>query len=164
MNQLAQLISRIKLIAFDFDGVFTNNKVYTQQDGSESICCWRSDGLGLARLKDAGVKIIIISTEQNPVVSARASKLNIACIQGVDDKLSALQDAMQTNGCSAAETAFVGNDINDLECLDAVGLPMVVADAHGDVIEHALYRTIAPGGHGAVREICDLIVKYQDRQ
>lgn len=148
---------RVRLVAFDFDGVFTDNSVYVNQDGMEMVRCVRSDGFGLQALAALGVKTVILSTETNPVVSARARKLAVRCIQGCDNKLEALQGLLAEAGVNLDESGFVGNDVNDLACLRAVGLPVVVADAHEDVVPHALYRTTAPGGHGAVREICDLI-------
>ena len=150
-------LRRTRLIAFDFDGVFTDNGVYVFQDGTEAVRCCRCDGLGLEKLARLGVDAIIISTEANPVVSARARKLKLPCIQNCGDKLGALRKVIAEKGVTLEETAFVGNDINDLACMRAVGLPMVVADAHPDVIPFALYRTRVPGGHGAVREICDLL-------
>jgi 3-deoxy-D-manno-octulosonate 8-phosphate phosphatase (KDO 8-P phosphatase) len=148
----------VKLVVFDFDGVFTDNTVYVSQDGVESVRCWRSDGLGLAKLKQAGIPTAIVSTETNPVVTARAKKLAIRCIQGCDDKLGAVRALAGEHGLMLADVAFVGNDINDLACLQAVGFPIVVQDAHADVVAAGVYRTTAPGGRGAVREVCDAIV------
>ena len=152
-------IHQIRLVAFDFDGVFTDNMVYVLQDGSEAVRCNRSDGIGLQKLKILGIKTVIISTESNPVVSARAQKLNIRCFQNCEDKRKTLTNLAQEYGISLDEIAFVGNDINDRECLTCVGLPVVVQDAHPEVLPLAAYRTEASGGHGAVREICDLFEK-----
>lgn len=154
---LEEHIRAIRLVAFDFDGVFTDNMVYVSEDGSETVRCFRGDGLGLSKLERAGIETVIISTETNPVVSARSRKLGIRCIQGCEDKCAALKTIAEKRGLSLTEVAFVGNDINDLACLTAVGLPVVVRDAHPDVIPYARYRTRSPGGHGAVREICDLL-------
>jgi YrbI family 3-deoxy-D-manno-octulosonate 8-phosphate phosphatase len=153
---LMEAIRKIRLIAFDFDGVFTDNMVYVLQDGSEAVRCNRSDGIGLQKLKKLGIETVIISTESNPVVSARARKLKIRCVQDCPDKRKALEHIAKEIGISLAEVAFVGNDINDRPCLTSVGLPMVVQDAHPDVLSLAAYRTKNPGGYGAVREICDL--------
>ncbi len=153
---LENRIRSIRLIAFDFDGVFTDNTVYVFDDGSEAVRCFRSDGIGLSKLTWLGIKTIIISTETNPVVSARSRKLKIRCIQACEDELAALETVIQERGIALDEVAFVGNDINDLPCLERVGLPIVVYDAHPDVIGHALYQTRARGGRGAVREVCDL--------
>jgi len=153
---LEERIRAIRLVAFDFDGVFTDNMVYVFQDGSEAVRCFRGDGIGLRKLERAGIVPIIVSTETNPVVSARSRKLGIRCAQGCDDKRAALEAIVQEMDLSLTQVAFVGNDINDLPCLTCVGLPIVVQDAHPDVIPHARYQTKARGGHGAVREVCDL--------
>ncbi len=155
---LRQALAAIRLVAFDFDGVFTDNTVLVFEDGRETVRCWRSDGLGLAKLGPLGVTSIVISTERNPVVSARCLKLGIRCIQNCPDKRAALQMVMTEAGLSAAEVAYVGNDINDLGCLQLAGLPVVVADAHPDVVQFSRYQTRTPGGRGAVRELCDLLV------
>lgn len=156
---LEQCIRGIRLVVFDFDGVFTDNKVYVLQDGSEAVRCFRGDGIGLCKLEGAGIELIILSTETNSVVSARSRKLGIRCVQGCENKRAALESIAQEMGLSLAQVAFVGNDINDLPCLTSVGLPIVVQDAHQDVIPHARYVTRARGGHGAVREVCDLFEK-----
>jgi 3-deoxy-D-manno-octulosonate 8-phosphate phosphatase (KDO 8-P phosphatase) len=153
---LKDLFAKIRLVAFDFDGVFTDNMVYVLEDGTEAVRCFRGDGLGLQKLKKLGIETVIISTEANPVVSARARKLKIRCIQNCQDKRAVLEDLAREQSISLAEVSFVGNDINDLSCLECVALPIVVQDAHRDVVPTALYQTQRPGGHGAVREICDL--------
>ena len=155
-SKLKERIFKIRLIAFDFDGVFTDNMVYVFEDGSEAVRCFRSDGIGLQKLKHWGIETAIISTESNPVVSARARKLKIRCFQNCQDKRKTLKDLVQEIGISLTEVAFVGNDINDLACLTSVGFPIVVQDAHPDVVPLAAYRTQNRGGHGAVREVCDL--------
>lgn len=155
-SELATAIRRTRLVVFDFDGVFTDNTVYVFEDGREAVRCWRGDGIGLSRMKNLGIDCMILSTEVNPVVTARARKLAIACIQGQTDKRAALDLILAEKSLSFEQVAYLGNDINDLDCLAAVGLPMVVADAHADIADVARYRTQAPGGHGAVREVCDL--------
>lgn len=149
-------IRRVRLVAFDFDGVFTDNTVYVTQDGTEAVRCNRSDGLGLRKLEALNLLPIIVSTEINPVVTARGSKLGIRVIQACNDKRVTLDQLVAELGIALENVAFVGNDINDLSCLSAVGLPMVVQDAHPDVLPYACYQTRALGGLGAVREICDL--------
>jgi len=136
--------------------------VYVFEDGTEAVRCTRGDGIGLKKLRLAGIDTVIISTEANPVVSARARKLKIDCVQDCQDKRSALEDRIAGSGISLDQVAFVGNDINDLACLTCVGLPIVVQDAHPDVIPVARYQTQNRGGHGAVREICDLIADKND--
>lgn len=153
---LEERIRSIRLVAFDFDGVFTDNKVYVFQDGSEAVCCYRGDGIGLAKLKQLGIALVIISTEINPIVGVRSKKLGIPCVQGCADKRAALTTIASDLGLLLHQVAFVGNDLNDLGCLEDVGLPIVVRDAHADVAGTALYQTQSGGGQGAVREICDL--------
>ena len=156
LHNFDEMIRRIRLVAFDFDGVFTDNMVYVFEDGREAVRCFRSDGIGLQKLKKLGIETVIISTEANPVVSARARKLKIRCIQDCQDKRVALEDIAHDQGIGLGQVAFVGNDVNDLPCLECVALPIVVQDAHQDVVSTARYQTKNPGGHGAVREVCDL--------
>ncbi len=152
-----ELLASVRLIAFDFDGVFTDNTVYVTQDGVESVRCWRSDGLGLSRLQSIGVQAFIISTEANPVVSARAKKLKMPCKQGIEDKAATILETCRELGIASEQTMFVGNDINDISAFKSVGVPVAVADAYPEVYPHVIYRTEKPGGFGAVREVCDLI-------
>ena len=151
-----ETIQKIQLIAFDFDGVFTDNMVYTFEDGREAVKCSRSEGLGLQKLKALGIDMIVISTEENPVVAARCRKLGLLCIQGCENKLVALIEILNKKNISIQNVAYVGNDINDIPCLNHVGFPIVVKDGHPDVLHLARYCTTRSGGHGAVREICDL--------
>ena len=153
---LRPVAKRIRLVAFDFDGVFTDNTVYVSQEGSEMVRCWRGDGLGLRELERLGREILILSTEENPVVTLRSRKLRVDCVQGCPDKLAELTRQVRNRGMEMAQVAFVGNDVNDLPCLRSVGLPIVVGDAHPAVLPAALYTTRTAGGHGAVREVCDL--------
>lgn len=152
-------LEQLELVVFDFDGVFTDNTVYVTQEGVESVRCWRSDGLGLARLRDVGVQALIISTEINPVVAIRAKKLGIPCVQAVADKAAAILAECSSRGIDPTRTMFVGNDINDIPALRSVGVPVAVADAYPEILEHVTYRTHKPGGFGAVREICDIVVR-----
>ncbi len=153
---LSSVVRGIRLVAFDFDGVFTDNMVYVFEDGREAVRCSRGDGIGLRKLEKLGIEPVIVSSETNAVVAARSAKLKIRCFQGCHDKGAAIESLAQEKGFSVAEVAFVGNDINDLPALGIVGLPIVVQDAHPDVWPIARYRTRLPGGRGAVREICDL--------
>jgi 3-deoxy-D-manno-octulosonate 8-phosphate phosphatase (KDO 8-P phosphatase) len=159
---LAPRLRAVRLAAFDFDGVFTDNGVYVFEDGREAVRCDRGDGLGLARLKQLGLHLIILSTEVNPVVTARARKLGVRCLQGLTDKGSALQTAAAELGLAREQVAYLGNDVNDRDCLEWAGVPVVVQDAHADVAPLGLYQTRRPGGHGAVRELCDLLVAAQE--
>lgn len=152
---ILRTLRKIRLVVFDFDGVFTDNTVYTDEKGHESVRCSRFDGIGLARLRALGIDAFVLSTETNPVVSARCRKLKLPCLQGCSDKLPALQKEIRRRKLTPERVAYVGNDINDTDCLRAVGLPIVVADAHPDVLPLARWKTRTPGGMGAVREICD---------
>lgn len=162
-EKIQSQIVNIKLVIFDFDGVFTDNRVYVSEYGIETVSCWRSDGIGIAKLKTLNLPIWVVSTEKNKVVSARCEKLQINCIQGCDDKLSAVLKLIKRFGYSLKDVLFVGNDINDLECLESVGLPVVVQDAYPDVIKISKLQTQRAGGFGAVREICDLIYMLKNR-
>lgn len=156
-TDLAARLAGVRLVAFDFDGVFTDNTVYVAQDGSESVRCWRSDGLGLRALESLGIALVILSTEANPVVAARAAKLRVPCFQGLHDKLAEFQRVAGEAGVRQEQVAYLGNDVNDAGCLRWAGVPVVVADAHPAVVPLAAFRTLLPGGRGAVRELCDLI-------
>ncbi|MEJ6981614.1 HAD hydrolase family protein [Pedobacter sp. P351] len=152
----------IQSIVFDFDGVFTDNTVVVDQNGIESVRCWRSDGLGLDRLRALGLKLLIISTEVNPVVSVRAKKLKVECFQGICDKAEAILKWTKDNNVDLSKTAFVGNDINDIAAFKEVGFAIAVADCYDEVKPYVKFQLSKPGGYGAVREICDLI--YNDYQ
>jgi 3-deoxy-D-manno-octulosonate 8-phosphate phosphatase (KDO 8-P phosphatase) len=151
------VLKEIQLVVFDFDGVFTDNCVWTMQDGTEAVRCWRSDGLGISRLKKIGVKIYIISTEKNPVVTKRSEKLKIECLQAVENKAEAIEALCNRLEIDRKYTMFVGNDINDIGAFNFVALPVAVADAYPEIMEHIIFKTSRPGGFGAVREVCDLI-------
>lgn len=163
LGRVARMLADVELVSFDFDGVFTDNMVYVSQDGVESVRCWRSDGIGLTRLRSAGVNVLIVSTEVNPVVAVRAAKLGTPVLQGVDDKAAAIVEHCRRHGIDPRRTAFVGNDVNDIPAFLAVGVPIAVQDAHPEVLDHVVYRTVRPGGHGAVREVCDLIFHARAR-
>jgi 3-deoxy-D-manno-octulosonate 8-phosphate phosphatase (KDO 8-P phosphatase) len=152
-----ELLRNVKLVAFDFDGVFTDNSVYISQEGIETVRCCRSDGLGLDRLRKVNVQIVIISTEKNSVVSVRASKLKIRCIHGVEDKAAEILKICTEAKIAPVYTMFVGNDINDIPAFKSVGMPVGVNDAYPEIIPHIIFATNNRGGYGAVRELCDMI-------
>jgi YrbI family 3-deoxy-D-manno-octulosonate 8-phosphate phosphatase len=151
-------LAGVDLLVLDFDGVLTDDRVLVDQDGHEAVWCHRGDGWGLARLREAGVGIIVLSTETNPVVSARCRKLRIDAVQACDDKLATLQQIARTRGIPAARIAYVGNDVNDLACLGWVGTSIAVADAAPDVRAACRFITTRPGGRGAVREVAGWIL------
>lgn len=149
----------LELIVFDFDGVMTENGALVDEYGNESVRVNRGDGWGIARVKEAGIPMVVMSTEANPVVQRRCEKLGIECVQNVVDKRQALSDLLASRCASAENVAFVGNDVNDLGALQMVGLPVVVADAHPMTISAASLVLRLHGGHGAVREFCDLVLE-----
>jgi 3-deoxy-D-manno-octulosonate 8-phosphate phosphatase (KDO 8-P phosphatase) len=161
VTELRPLLERVRLAVFDFDGVFTDNRVWVNERGEEALAFSRSDGLGLRRLDAVGVRYLILSMESNPIVTARAEKLQARCVQGIKDKLSALREHAAVAGVSLELTAYVGNDVNDAECLRAVGLPVVPADAWPEVRPLARWVLSRAGGDGCVREFCDGVWEAQ---
>lgn len=151
-------LARVRLLVLDFDGVLTDNRVYVREDGRESVACHRGDGWGIARLRDVGVAIVVLSTETNGVVAARSRKLGVECIQSCDDKLRALQALARERGIDRAEIAYVGNDVNDLPCLHWVGVPVAVDDAEPEARRAAKLVTMRRGGAGAVREVAEWLL------
>lgn len=148
-----------ELLVLDFDGVLTDNRVLVSQDGEESVVCHRGDGLGIERLKQAGIPVVAISKETNPIVSARCHKLGIPCSQNVSDKLTMLKQVAKAHNVDLSKVVYVGNDVNDMACIQAVGVGVAVADAHSEVSVAADIVLKNSGGYGAVREICDLILE-----
>lgn len=152
-------LDRVRLLVLDFDGVMTDNRVHVCEDGSESVWCHRGDGWGLARLRDAGLEVVVLSTEANRVVAARCAKLQIECVHGCDHKSGALEDLVGRRGLSLDAVAYVGNDVNDLHCMQRVGWPIAVADAAPEIIRVARWVTRRRGGDGAVREVADWLLQ-----
>ena len=148
-------LKKIEAVVFDFDGVFTDNRVFVFQDGYEAVVCNRADGFGINRLRHLGIEMLILSTEINPVVTQRAHKLNLPVIQSVEDKLVVLLEWAKRKKIRMEHIAFLGNDINDQTCLEKVGMPVVVADAMPEVKPFARIILKKDGGKGAVREFCD---------
>ena len=149
----------IKLFVYDFDGVMTDNKVYVDQKGNETVQVNRGDGLGVSEIKKLGKRQIIISTEINPVVMKRAEKLGISCMQGVENKKVALIDYCENNNFDLQNVAYVGNDINDKEAMEIVGKRFSPSDAHEsikNISDHVFKRK---GGEGVIRELLDLLIK-----
>ena len=163
-SQFADSARRIRFLGIDFDGVMTDNTVYVLEDGREAVRCARLEGFGLRRVIRAGVRPVIISTEANPVVSARAQKLGVECLQNVEDKVEAMASLLGELRLAWDEAAFIGNDINDAEVLKRVGLPVVVGDAHESLRDIGAFQTERPGGGGAVREICDAIASVLEER
>lgn len=149
----------VRLIVLDFDGVLTDNRVWVDQDGREMVAANRSDSLGINRLRQAGVETVVISMETNPVVAARCRKMGISWIQGENDKAAALDLLLKQRGVNPGEAVFLGNDVNDLPCFPLVGCAAAVADAIPEVARQADLVLTRPGGHAAVRELCDMVLE-----
>jgi YrbI family 3-deoxy-D-manno-octulosonate 8-phosphate phosphatase len=149
---------KVEMVVFDFDGVMTDNRVWVDQDGRELVAAYRSDSLGLNEIRRLGVRTIVLSTETNPVVAARCRKLDLEYIQGVEDKAAVLRDFLSQQRIDPGTVIYVGNDINDVSCFSLVGCAVVVGDAHAEARRKADIVLSQAGGHGAVRELCDLIV------
>lgn len=152
-----------RLLVLDFDGVFTDNRVHVDQDGRETVVCHRGDGHGLARLR-RHVRIVVLSTETNPVVTARCAKLGLECHQGLGDaKVTALHQLAAESSVPLSEMWFVGNDVNDLECMDAAGTSVAVADAAPEVLATCDLVLHRAGGDGALRELADLLLPAYEK-
>lgn len=156
-TELNKIIKNLKMVFFDFDGVFTTNQVIVFGNGSEGVLCLRSDGFGLDMLRELKIEMIIVSTEKNPVVEKRARKLKLVCYSGLENKFKKLKEIANRKKISLAHVAYLGNDINDIECMKNVGLSVAVADAYPEVKKIAKIILNKKGGKGAVREFCELI-------
>lgn len=148
----------VDAVVTDFDGVHTDDSVRVGQDGSEAVTVSRSDGMGVARLQAAGIPVLILSTEANPVVSVRARKLQVDVVQNAGDKTAALRAWAEERGVRLSRIAYLGNDVNDLGCLELVGWPIAVPDAHPDVLAAARVVLDHPGGAGAVRDLAERVL------
>ncbi len=151
----------IQMIICDFDGVVTDNLVITDQDGKESVTASRSDSMHIKKLHELGVEVMILSSEPNPVVMARAKKMGVEAIHnvGMQNKGRVMREVLDQKNVKAENVIYVGNDLNDLPCFEIAGWSVAVADAYPEVIraaDHVLTRT---GGHGAVRELCEIVLK-----
>ena len=154
-NRLAEL----RLVAFDVDGVFTDGRFYLSDEGIESKAFNTQDGFGIRRLIDAGFEVAVISGRRSAATGIRMDELGVThVILGTGDKVAAFDTLISTLGIAASECAFVGDDIPDLPLLDKVGYSIAVANAVEEVREFCDYTTKAAGGHGAVREVCDLVL------
>ncbi|MFJ4625533.1 cytidylyltransferase domain-containing protein [Streptomyces sp. NPDC088847] len=148
----------IDAVVLDFDGTQTDDRVLIDSDGREFVSVHRGDGLGIAALRKSGLKMLILSSEQNPVVAARARKLQLPVLHGIDRKDLALKQWCEEQGIAPERVLYVGNDVNDLPCFALVGWPVAVASAHDVVRGAARAVTTVAGGDGAVREIASWIL------
>jgi len=154
-----QDLSSIRLVAFDVDGVFTDGRFYLSDDGVESKAFHTQDGFGIRQLINAGIEVAVISGRKSVAVERRMAELGVAhVVQGCKDKVAALSKLAGELGIDTAQCAFVGDDLPDLPLLTTVGHPIAVANAVAAVKDQCKYTTVARGGQGAVREVCELIL------
>jgi N-acylneuraminate cytidylyltransferase len=146
-----------KLVVFDFDGVFTDNRVLVDQDGKEAVFCDRGDGMAIEWLIKSGVRGLILSKERNPVVQARAKKVGLPVAQAVDGKATFLREWCANEGIDLSDVVYLGNDLNDLQCFAIVGCAVAVSDAAPQVLEAADLILSRPGGRGAIRELIEAV-------
>jgi N-acylneuraminate cytidylyltransferase len=153
----------IDALVTDFDGVHTDDRVSIGGDGMERITASRADGMGVQMLRKAGYPLLILSRETNRVVTARGRKLGVEVRQGVEVKAVVLAAWAKTRGIDLSRIAYVGNDINDVGCMEIVGWPIAVADAHPEVLAVARVVLTQHGGHGAIREVAERILLAGER-
>ncbi len=153
-------LSQVKLLALDVDGVLTDGGLYYTESGEELRKFNIKDGQGIKLLMQLGIEVAIITAKDSLSTLHRAKKLGIThTYLGVEDKLPALEELVEKLGLSLSQVAYVGDDINDLAVMQAVGCPLTVADAMPQNQAQAMYVTRLNGGQGAIREICDILVQ-----
>jgi YrbI family 3-deoxy-D-manno-octulosonate 8-phosphate phosphatase len=152
---------KIKLVVTDFDGVLTDGRVWIDENGRETVAATRSDSMRIKQLRERGIEVMILSSEVNPVVSARAKKMNIDAIHGMglNEKGDALKKFLAEKNIDASQVVYLGNDFNDLPCYEIAGWSVAVADAYPEVLRAADHVLKTNGGFGALRELSDLILK-----
>lgn len=153
------LPAQVDLVIFDFDGVMTDNRVWVDGEGHEFVAAYRSDSIGIQALMRAGIQALVLSAETNPVVEARCRKIGLPFLQGVKDKAPALRQLLAERGLNPQRVIYMGNDTNDLPCFPLVGCAVAPADAQPEVLRAADLILTRRGGHGAVRELCDLLIR-----
>ncbi|QIG79547.1 acylneuraminate cytidylyltransferase [Sphingosinithalassobacter tenebrarum] len=157
----AALPARPSAIMMDFDGVFTDDRVFVSETGEESVVCSRRDGMGIERLRGLDIPMVVISKEQNSVVAARCRKLRLEHHHGIDNKLALARDWFADRGIDPKNAIFVGNDRNDVECMTFVGTAVAPRDAHRSALDAADIVLDADGGRGAIRLLADMIEAKQ---
>ena len=159
-RQPRSLSAEVKLLVLDFDGVMTDDRVWVDQNGKEMVAASRSDGMGIELLrKKTDIAVVVLSKESNPVVAARCEKLNIPVFQNVSEKSKSIKEIIDQKNVTPSEVVYVGNDVNDLECFPLVGFSAAPRDAFVSVKRCADIVLEHPGGFGAVREICELLIE-----
>lgn len=148
----------IDLLIFDFDGVMTDNRVLVFDDGKEAVVCNRGDGLGIDMLRAAGLAMVIVSTEKNPVVEARAKKLRMPVHYGVADKQPLVRDLIAAENQDPARVAYVGNDLNDLGAMEEVGWRLCPQDSVQRIRESCDWIIPVDGGMGVIRHLAEMLL------
>lgn len=146
-------MKEIKLIVYDFDGVMTDNHVFVDENGKETVMVNRGDGWGVNMIRALGIRQVIISTEVNPVVEKRANKLKLDVIHGVEDKRITVIKYCEQEGIDLQDVMYIGNDLNDYEAMNVVGVKGVPADAEPEVKKIADWVSRKNGGDGVVRDL-----------
>ena len=154
----------IKLIVFDFDGVLTDNSVLIDESGMEYVRCSRSDGLAINAFSKIGMPTLILSTEKNQVVVARAKKLGMRAIHGSRNKLQSLKEYCAKKSISLADVCFVGNDVNDFHVMQKCGLSCCPIDSHRSIIDVATVVLETAGGNGVARELAERVFGLNIRE
>jgi YrbI family 3-deoxy-D-manno-octulosonate 8-phosphate phosphatase len=152
-------IGDVDMFVFDFDGVLTNNLVHLDQDGKEWVSCSRGDGLAFDVLRKLDKSAYILSTEKNPVVSARARKLKVPVLQGIGNKVDTLHKLVMQEGYDFSRILYVGNDLNDYLVMNKCGFSVCPSDSHPVIKDTANITLLTPGGEGVVRELLEVVMQ-----
>jgi len=164
MDELRARAANVQLAVFDIDGVFTDGRIWIGSDGVEYKAFSVRDGYGVKSILAAGVQVAIVSGRASPAVDQRMKELGVErVVQGCDDKAVAMAALLRETGVAAAQAAFLGDDAPDLPAMQMVGLPAAVADAHREARAAAAWVSTQPGGRGAVREFCELLLEARAR-
>ena len=161
-GKIEKSLADIRLIAFDVDGVFTDGRFYLADDGTESKAFHTQDGYGIRRVLEAGIQVAVISGRRSTAVERRMAELGVEHLfLGCKGKVAAFTELIAKLGINASQTAYAGDDLPDIDLLEEAGVSFAVANAHADVKAVCDFTTSKPGGFGAVREICDLVLNSQ---
>lgn len=165
LRKLSQLARDIRLAVFDVDGVFTDGRLYYGAEGEQLKAFHVRDGVGIKALRAAGIATAVITGRNSEMVNRRMQELGVEHVQqGREDKGDALQELVDRLGLELGQVAYTGDDTPDISAMQKAALAFTVNDAHPDVVRAADWRTSAPGGRGAVREICDLLLDARGRR
>jgi len=164
-QELQESLANIRLLAFDVDGVFTDGRFYLSDEGVESKAFHTQDGYGIRRVIEAGIEVAVISGRHSGAVQKRMQELGVEHVfLGCNNKVAVFDDLLKRLDLSSSQSAYTGDDLPDVALLQKSGISFAVANAHDDVKAICDYTTMKAGGHGAVREICDLLLKAMTRE